>query len=130
MHKYTRTRPNTICSNSLKQLIGYVQWRRAGGKRTIAPKVLKFKKYSNYLESDKAIFKQNQIFLRSEGHICNCYFIFCNCHNDVFRKTKFFVPRKRLRLEVIITFFRDHHYFWIKIEKSETDPHIKDFFLF
>ena len=42
-------------------------------------------------------------------------------------KTKFFLPRKRLRFEVKI--FLNYHYFGAKIEKSETDLYMETFFL-
>ena len=44
--------------------------------------------------------------------------------------TAFFYIYIILRFEVRTIFFTDHHYFGIKLEKSEADPHIEDFFFF
>ena len=60
MHKYTRTRLNTIDSNFFEQLIGYVQRRT---NCPFAPTSLKILKILEFFGGYKAIFEQN--FLQS-----------------------------------------------------------------
>ena len=96
-----------------------------GEHGTIAPKSQNLEKIRIFQEATRQYLSEIRIFKQPQ-EIFGQNQSFGEAARTYLGKTKFFLPRKRLRFEVKI--FLNYHYFGAKIEKSETDLFIEDFF--